>query len=102
MGLPCGSGVKNPPANEGDARDTSLIPESGRSPREGNGNLSQYSRLENPMERRAWWATFHGVTESDMTKHVHTATGENLNEILYNSHMKEALWLCFSEHLCAT
>ena len=39
-------------------------PESGRSPGEGNGNLLQYSCLENPMDRGAWWAIIHGVTKS--------------------------------------
>ena len=37
------------------------IPELGRSPGEGNGNPLQYSCLENPMDRAAWWATVHGV-----------------------------------------
>ena len=36
----------------------------GRSPGEGNGNPLQYSCLENPMDRGAWWATVHGVTKS--------------------------------------
>ena len=54
--------VKNPSANAGDARDTSLIPGLGRSPGEGNGNPLHYSCLENPMDRRAWWATAHGVS----------------------------------------
>ena len=40
--------VKNPPANAGDVRDESLIPGSGRAPREGHGNLLQYSCLGNP------------------------------------------------------
>ena len=44
--------------------DSGLIPESGRSPGEGNGNPLQYSCLENPMEGGAWWATVHGVTKS--------------------------------------
>ena len=43
--------VNNPPANAGDARDVGSIPGSGRSPGEGNGNLLQYSCLENPMDR---------------------------------------------------
>ena len=43
--------VKNLPANAGDARDTSSIPELGRSPREGNGYPLQYLFLENPMDR---------------------------------------------------
>ena len=53
--------VKNLPANAG---DTGSIPGSGRSPGGGNGNPLQYSFLENPMDRRAWWATVHGVTKS--------------------------------------
>ena len=53
--------VKNLPANAGVA---SSIPGLGRSTREGNGNLLQYSRLENSMEKGAWWATVHGVTKS--------------------------------------
>jgi len=40
------------------------IPESGRSPGEGNGNPLQYSCLENSMDRGAWWATAHGVTKN--------------------------------------
>ena len=43
--------VKNLPANEGDARDTGLIPGLGESPGGGNGNPLQYSRLENPKDR---------------------------------------------------
>ena len=55
--------VKNLPANGGDARDTGLIPELGRSPGEGNGNPLQYSSLENSMDRRAWQATVHGIAK---------------------------------------
>ena len=39
-----------------------MVPGLGRSPGEGKGNLLQYSCLENPMDRGAWWATVHGVT----------------------------------------
>ena len=58
MGFPGGSVVKNTPASVG---DTGLVLESGRSPEGGIGNPLQYSCLENPMNRGAWWATFHGV-----------------------------------------
>ena len=60
--------VKNPPANAGDA-EVGLTPGSERSPREGNGNPPQYSCLENPMDRGAWWATYSpwGYKESDKT-----------------------------------
>ena len=44
--------------------DSALIPELGRSPREGNGNPLQYSCLENIMGRGTWWATDHGVAKS--------------------------------------
>ena len=54
--------VKNLPA--GSVRDVSLVPELGRSPRVGNGNLLQYSCLENSLERGAWQATVHGVEKS--------------------------------------
>ena len=45
-------------------QETCLIPGSGRSPGEGNGNPLQYSCLENPMERGAWWAIVHRVSKS--------------------------------------
>ena len=60
--------VKNPPASAGDARDTDLIPGSGRCPGEENDNRLQYSCLENPMDRGAQGATVHAVTESDTTE----------------------------------
>ena len=56
--------VKIPPASAGHTRDTGLIPGLGRSPGVGNGNLLQYSCLENPMDRGAWQATVHGIVRS--------------------------------------
>ena len=56
--------VKNPPANAGDLRDMGLIPGLGRSPGGGHGSPLQYSHLENPMDRGAWWATGHRVAQS--------------------------------------
>ena len=46
-----------------DAGDSGLIPGLGRSSGEGNGYLLQYSCLENPMDRGAWWATVHGIAK---------------------------------------
>ena len=60
--------VKNPPATVGDIRDAGLIPGSGRSPGDANGNSLQYSCLENPMGRGTWRATVHAAAESDMTE----------------------------------
>ena len=52
--------VKNLPANAGDEGDTGSTPGLGRSPREGSGNLLQYSYLGNPMHRGTWWAALLG------------------------------------------
>ena len=60
--------VKNPPANAGNLRDEGSILGSGRPPGEENGNPLQYSRLENPMDRRAQQAAVHNVAESDITE----------------------------------
>ena len=62
-GFPGGSDRKESACNEG---DPGLIPGSGRSPGEGNGNPVQYSCLENSMDRGAWRATVHGVEKSWM------------------------------------
>ena len=59
--------IKNLPANAGDIRDTGSVPELGRSPEGGNGNPLQYTCLENPIERGAWWATVHGVPKGSDT-----------------------------------
>ena len=56
--------VNNLPANAGEARDSGSIAGLGRSPGEGDGNPLQYSCLENPMDRGAWWATVHGVAKN--------------------------------------
>ena len=59
VGLPQWLRGKESTCNAG---DPGPIPESGRSPGEGNGNPLQYSCLRNPMDRGSWWATVHGVT----------------------------------------
>ena len=58
--------VKNLLAYAGDERDAGSIPGSGRSPGGRHGNPIQYSCLENPMDRGAWWATVHGVAKSQI------------------------------------
>ena len=73
---PGGTGGKESTCQRGDtgkAREVSLIPELGRLPRGGNGNPLQYSCLENSMGRRAWQATIHGVTKSQirLSRHSH-------------------------------
>ena len=55
--------VKHLPANAGDTGDAGLIPGLGRSSG-GDGNPLQYSCLENPLDRGAWWATVHGAAKS--------------------------------------
>ena len=64
-GFPGGLDDKESACNEG---DLGLIPGSGRSPGEGNGNPLQYSCLENPMDGGAWQPTVHGVAELDTTE----------------------------------
>ena len=75
MGFPGGSGVKNPHANAGDARDVGFIPGLGRIPGKGNGNTLQYCCLENSMDRGALFGySPWGHKESDTTENTHTHT----------------------------
>ena len=66
--------VKNLPANVGDkGKRCQFDPWVGKIPWRGvNGNPLQYSCLENSMDRRIWWATVHGIPESDMPEHTRT------------------------------
>ena len=61
MGFPGGADGEESACRSG---DPGLVPGSGRSPGEGNGNPLQCSCLENPMDRGAWRATVHGVSKS--------------------------------------
>ena len=81
--------VKNLPANAGDIRDVGSIPGLGRSPGEGNGNPLQYSCLENPMDRGAWWATVHRTAKS-RTQLEQLSTRTQLKFI--HSHSCVVLW----------
>ena len=67
-GFPDVSVVRNLPAMQGTQEAAGLIPGSGRSPGGGHGSPFQYSHLENPMDRGAWRAMVHRVTESDKTE----------------------------------
>ena len=67
-----GSDGKKSACNAG---DLDLIPRSGRSPGEGNSYPLQYSCLENPIDRGAWWTLVHRISKLDMTErltHTHT------------------------------
>ena len=55
--------VKNLTANAEDVKEVGSIPGSGRSPGGGHGHPLQYSCLENPVDREAWWATVHGLAQ---------------------------------------
>ena len=75
--------VKNPPVNAGEAGDTGdmdLILRLGRSPGGGNGNPLQYSGLENPMDRGAWWAIVHLVAKS----WTRLNDGTNIHKLIYS------------------
>ena len=66
--------VRGPPVNAGEARDEGSIPGSRRSPGAGNSNPPQYSCLGNSMDRGAWRATVHWVTQSQtqLSDRAHT------------------------------
>ena len=75
--------VKNLPANAGDIRDTSLIPESGRSPAGGHGNQLQYPCLENP------WQAVHSVAnrKTQMKQHsIHAYTHTHTHTHIFDTH----------------
>ena len=100
LSFPCSSVVKNPPANVGDA---GLIPGSGRSPREGNGNPFRYSCLGNLVDRacllgyRPW-----GHKESDMIEHTHshvpiTVGLRMISKAAERWRNRRSEWACLSE-----
>ena len=62
--FPGGVSGKESASNAGNVRDMNLIPGLGRFPGEGHGNPLQYSCLENPLDRGAWWATVHRIAKS--------------------------------------
>ena len=82
IGFPGGSVLKKLPANAGDIRDSVSIFGPGRSPGEGNGKSLQYSCLENPMDRGAWWAIVQRVAKSQtrlkQLRMQHTCTWKSI------------------------
>ena len=85
-GFPSGSEGKESACN---VRDPGLILESGRSLEEGNGNPLQYSCLENPIDRGAWWATVHGFTKSQTWLKWRHVMGARL----WDSRLRYRLWM---------
>ena len=70
------------------------IPRSGRSPREGNSNQFQYSRLGNPMGTEAWRATVRGVADVESGSHQGFRKGSDVPSLTFT---KRALWLLWME-----
>ena len=92
--------VKNPPANAGKVRNLGLIPGSERSPGRGNSNPLQYSCLENPSDRGAWWAMVHRFAESwtwlkqlSTHTHIHKSSSFPKGKPIFPKRMPAFLWL---------
>ena len=94
--------VKNPPAMQADRTDAGLILGLRRSPGEGNGNPLQYSCLENPVGRGAWWATVHRVARVGHNLATKPPQGrcQHLYERMLNPHAVPSCSQCWwGEHL---
>ena len=92
--------INNLPVSAGNLRDSDLIPGLGRSPGGGHGNPLQYSCLENPMDRGAWWATVHSITKSWTwlklgCTHTHTHTHPHTNHVFFIPSSVDGPWGCF-------
>ena len=92
--------VNNLFANAGDTRDMGLIPGSWRSSGVGNDNSFQYSCLENPMDRGAWWPTVHGFTKnqtwpSTHRTHIHTHTSSNSVILCKQIKIWSVVWIIY-------
>ena len=94
LGFPSSAVVKNLHANARDTRDMGLITGSQGSPGVGNGNLSQYSWLENSVDREAWQATVHGPEKSwtRMSTHTTLETGNKGRSHWKISRGKQKVW----------
>ena len=81
--------VKNPPARAG---DNSSFAGLGRSPGRANGNPLQYSCLENPMDRGAWWTTVHGIAKSQTQLRDYGTTIANPTFHLFEIKASKLFW----------
>ena len=79
--------VKNPSTNAGDTRDAGSIPGSGRAPGGGHRNPLQYSCLENPMDRSAWWAIAYRVAKSRTRLKQFSTAQHDTSEYYHNSYV---------------
>ena len=70
MSFPRGASGKETACHAREIREVGLAPGLGRSPGGGHGNPLQYSCLENPMHRGAWWTTVSMVTQSPGTTEI--------------------------------
>ena len=85
--------------------DVGSIPGLRRSPRDGNGILLQYSCLGNPMDRRPWWVTVHGVAKSQTwlgDKTAEAASGTKLNVMYNGNRIKDLLTCVFNYKICSS
>ena len=89
--FPGGPMVKNLPASVGGIRDSGLIPGSGRSPGGGHGSLLQYSCLENPMGRGAWWPTAQKFRKSWTWQHMTCRTFSQIGLLAWEV-VLQAMW----------
>ena len=96
-----GSVVKNSPTNAGDARDSGLVSGLGRSPGGGHGIPLQYSCLRSPMDRRACWATAHGVAKGQTRLKRLSMHARDLHPRVA-SMSSQAMWNCFQGFLAVS
>ena len=88
--------VNNPLVNAGDIRDTGSIPGLGRSPGGGHGNPLQYSCLENPTDRGAWWVTVHRVTKSRTRLSMHAQLSKAPLLTSFSSNVSSTTPICLN------
>ena len=106
LGFP-GSASGKEPTNAEDTGDAGSIPGLGRSPEGGHSNPPHFSRLENPMDRGAWWATVHRVAKSQtqlnqlsMNTREYIFTFFSRSEVFIDVHLMVAIYdLIYGSHI---